>query len=672
MADIDEKLAEALRQARKTPMFFTFVAKGAGKLLVSKKKQTTQEVAGAKKAAGGGTVFRGRCVGEEGKLVFELAKEPPTTLNKQLKTIVTKAGLASLKVEARKAADLVEEVDDADATTGTTTSADDSAPPPFSDDAKPARDYKLQEQVTKRLSDMVGPYKEALEQKGPAVDQMQALYGQLKEALNAKDDVQASKILDQMEPLVVFLAKKSLTEKKIAGLEKLPQARHLSQAIAAAKTKVDEAVKLAVAPANDYKGAITALKAVDATLAKIPDMNKEYQRVLNSKADADKKIARVEKLPQANRHIAAEITDIKAKATAAVAKANPPGYDFAGAMNGLAEVEKLTAAAEVKMLDLMVSGFKNDKKLVKKYLEHAFKERFGVDLDLEDKGDNAAQVYEAMRRIYELMALVPESHTNRNPSLKEVERVGGPSAGKAFFQPGTHFLGITWAGDKINLKAGRPSNTHWEALDSGLKDSSGNFNPPIDPECQLKPGSNTQNFFDWSTLHEIGHAVDDRKGFMKSAANLALAGWIDHGKDCSAAAKAAAAHFHFQSEDALEYIKDLMEGKPGSRPRKKPKPPSGVQAAAWTTAMTNVENWVDSIRESADPWNRLPADIGGRVYHEAYKKQWVSYLRAARKQAVKGYQFRSHWEWFADLYAAYHTGVLKDEHPMVKKFLRDF
>ena len=56
--------------------------------------------------------------------------------------------------------------------------------------------------------------------------------------------------------------------------------------------------------------------------------------------------------------------------------------------------------------------------------------------------------------------------------------------------------------------------------------------------------------------------------------------------------------------------------------------------------------------------------IDGRVYHESYEGQWVSYQLSARKTEVTEYQFRAPGEWFAEVYACYFTDKLKDSHPM--------
>jgi hypothetical protein len=70
MADIDSKLAASLKQAKTNPMFFVFVAKGnEGKLLVDKKKISPKDAGDAKKECGGGIIYKGRCRGEEGKMI---------------------------------------------------------------------------------------------------------------------------------------------------------------------------------------------------------------------------------------------------------------------------------------------------------------------------------------------------------------------------------------------------------------------------------------------------------------------------------------------------------------------------------------------------------------------------------------------------------------------------
>ena len=128
-----------------------------------------------------------------------------------------------------------------------------------------------------------------------------------------------------------------------------------------------------------------------------------------------------------------------------------------------------------------------------------------------------------------------------------------------------------------------------------------------------------------------------------------------------------------RGDDALDYVKDMLDRKPKSPLKPRPKTPKGMTDTDYQAAMKQVIDWCDLIRWTADPWDnpKLPAFAGDRMYHESYAGQWVSYVRSARSQAITGYQFRAPAEWFADLYAAYHTGILKDEHPMVKNFLLD-
>jgi hypothetical protein len=555
-----------------------------------------------------------------------------------------------------------------------------AAPPAPSDQAAPGgpksdAQRELADAVTKRLDKLYGPYKLAVDQKGPESDRLQALWKSLRQALDERDDERASKILDEMEPFTVVLAKKTLVEKRVADLEKLPNANQFKADIAAIRTKIADAMKLAAAPGNDFKGAVVAMKQVEAGFAAIGDLDKLYARLLSIKADTAKKVARMDQHKQ-KKLIEADLQAIKQEQAAALALAEPPKHEYQQAIKALAAVDQHCAAAEVSMLDAMTQAMRTqgDRKALEAYLKHTFKERFDVDLELDDKGDTPEQVYTAVKKIYELMAQVPESHTNKNPALATVKRIGGPE-GKGddtWYQPGAYFI-IRWAGDKMNIHAGWPENAQTDTSQYGLiNTATGKTDPPVDPACE-PINSAPHNRFNWGTLHEIGHAADERMGFMKQKKNLDYAGWIDYGKDYTPVAKAAVANFGLRGDDVLDYVKDMLDRKPKSPLKPRPKTPNGMTDKDYNDAMKLVIDWCDLIRWSANPWDNpnLAPFAGDRMYHESYEGQWVSYKRSARSQAITGYQFRAPAEWFADLYAAYHTGILKDTHPMVKKFLLD-
>ena len=126
----DPALAANLKLAKTKEMYFAFVAKGSeGKLLVDKKKIPAKEIADAKKESGGGTIYQGRLKGEDGTMVFEVAKPvaaPIVALTK--KVIKAEAGLM-LDVEYRVAADLSAEEDSA-ASADAAAGAPPPAPPP--------------------------------------------------------------------------------------------------------------------------------------------------------------------------------------------------------------------------------------------------------------------------------------------------------------------------------------------------------------------------------------------------------------------------------------------------------------------------------------------------------------------------------------------------------------
>src|SRR5438552_8060311 len=95
--ELDEELVTALKQAKSKRMYFAAVLKGAsdGALLLKKTKIPPADIAAAKKKCGGSAVLKGACFYEDGKYVFETAKDPPATLANALKIIARRdAGLS--------------------------------------------------------------------------------------------------------------------------------------------------------------------------------------------------------------------------------------------------------------------------------------------------------------------------------------------------------------------------------------------------------------------------------------------------------------------------------------------------------------------------------------------------------------------------------------------------
>jgi hypothetical protein len=276
------------------------------------------------------------------------------------------------------------------------------------------------------------------------------------------------------------------------------------------------------------------------------------------------------------------------------------------------------------------------------------------------------------KKIYQLLKSVPDTHSKDNPSLKKIiffrEDTGGAAYGS-----GTVLLNCGRAGE---------STDYAESLLPGSTKHSEYFPAPdltapegdprrdvyvMDPDCLPKentvtPG-NKKPYFGWATLHEIGHAVDDAKGFMtKNGGKSEFGGWIEYGADVTKVAKAANGKFKFD----LPYIEEKLIG---NNPPLPPLPTDerNLTNENWLNLQTEVDDWCAGVRVGKDLWwdgaNSAKLSIGGRVYQEAYDNQWVSYELSARNRGIHGYQFRAPGEWFAELYAAYHSGVLRDKHP---------
>lgn len=168
------------------------------------------------------------------------------------------------------------------------------------------------------------------------------------------------------------------------------------------------------------------------------------------------------------------------------------------------------------------------------------------------------------------------------------------------------------------------------------------------------------NAFNVTTLHEIGHAVDEKNKIMTNNGSKAgCGGWATHTVEEVA-------------QIYLDNFKTTTGLPPGVRE-------AAVLAVVVDTLKTGKRTWpprftddqrnalrpllqsCQAITEDNDPWEKVAA-IGTRSYHQSYSWEWVSYEVSARSSTlVNKYQWRSHSEWFAELYAV--TWLKKQEPP---------
>jgi len=296
----------------------------------------------------------------------------------------------------------------------------------------------------------------------------------------------------------------------------------------------------------------------------------------------------------------------------------------------------------------------------------AFKERFGCDIknfsnknlapgtliaDANLKGPNIVAFYKAMQDL-------PLDHTLDNDSMKDFT-VLDVRGGGSYYQGGDKKRIVMDQGD-ASTSPDRPM---------GGDDAVGSLDDAATPEERAelekcKPANEEPvSFFNWNTLHEVGHAVDDKQNFMGSKGKAKeFGGWTEYGNNVSVPAEKIAKHFEYDKGYVMEYMAH-------NKSPYVPAIPTGEACTEeeWESRRLKVRAHIDAASEPANPWSSMAQakklEIGGVIYQESYENDWKSYLLAARSKGITGYQFRAPGEWFCELYAAYHSGKLKPGHP---------
>lgn len=330
----------------------------------------------------------------------------------------------------------------------------------------------------------------------------------------------------------------------------------------------------------------------------------------------------------------------------------------------LKQLEKLEKLAKQKLEDAKVAAIdlENDPKAGAKLMK-ALEARYGIDFELEEGVRTEKMVdgkkviefpgrkldpkeeAETLKHMYDVLAkapVFPNSHLTKITTTLMPHKDADSSEGGWY------------AADKtVGIECNRPKHS----LPTELNERDAFPDRDVDENCQPANPKKTVKYFDWATLHEVGHAVDAKHGFMKNKGGT-FGGWKEIKKlDTVAAACAEKYKDKLTKDDGGEaglkkYALDLLNG--------------GTTAPA-TDAQKLAKKWVEMVSESGDQWwygdKCKKSEVGGTVYQESYAGEWWSYPIASRKQGISGYQFRAPWEWFAELYAAKYTDKMKKAHP---------
>ena len=503
-------------------------------------------------------------------------------------------------------------------------------------------------------------------------------------ALKEKDNAKAAQALDGAAKALAaartIQSEHGQFAARLAGVEAELKALKASPRVAAIQARVD-AVAAALADAktkddaNAGPGALAALRAAHDAVAAAKSADQSRASYDGDAAALDKRVgatkdaaakADFEKLAEDARKLAdaldfaaagkalkklsVALDKVKLEAAMKANPADPAIAKMAGKM-----VEDGGADTVDKMIQAVPDG--GDVKLVNALAQGRYGVKFSSGAPLPG-GDQA----KAMKAVCAMFATIPDD-VRRNPSIRGVthqDAIGNKAGGAHNYD------------NAMISMSGRPgaSQQKFGAAQTSKDPISGagvaQLPAAIDANCQPK-NTTPVDFLSFAAAHEVGHGVDDKRGFMATHGSTdKYGGWVTFGSNLQPLADAIGgdaryAECYKTAEQKLYILNKLL-----SKPATVPAAPAGSAADnariafdGWYTKATSKNIY----RRQADSES---LKIGKHIYHEAYPRTWVGYLATARNQALTGYQFRAPAEWFAELYAGYRSGKLKDDHPAME------
>jgi phosphoglycolate phosphatase-like HAD superfamily hydrolase len=302
--------------------------------------------------------------------------------------------------------------------------------------------------------------------------------------------------------------------------------------------------------------------------------------------------------------------------------------------------------------EIVALSSKPDDPLTITLCKAALEARFDITLEMPDDLKT-----KALPRLYEMMCKVPDWHTVQagggKQSLKVLEFKTAPTDEGNYFQ-----------GESARI-----------ALQDMPED--GQQIPYVPDEGSVE----NPVYFDVTTLHEVGHAVDDKISFMtRNMTKSEFGAWTKHDSldavvDALGNTGFYAAFTGTGKTATLPDLKQALTAFVSKGTCARPANATGALGslfAQWDAIVQHelIVKCIKGMHVDAEPWNGGKAHaqaiaVGGRVYQESYANTWHSYdLSARTSTGVSAYQWRAPGEWFAEIYALYYLGKLKETHPM--------
>ena len=449
----------------------------------------------------------------------------------------------------------------------------------------------------------------------------------------------AAVLKGRIDAVAKALAEAKAKDKTHAGAEAMAGLRRASDAVVAAeKADLDRGkFDAAVGPTATRIAAVADPKAKKAFEAALADAKKLADAFRFDDADAARK--RIE-------------VNIDQAALSAAASANPNDPQIATL------AAKMVANGGAKDVDDLIQ---NKKTADPRMIASLAKGRYGVDF-VADGAAPGPREARNMKALCDTFSKVPVD-VSAHGSITSITHTDSSLKGD---------VSGAYASDATVTLTGRPK-TDTQGFGNNLtrKIAGGKsvkqLPAKIDPDCQAVGGA--AELLSFTALHEVGHGVDDANSYMARNGHLPdHGGWTDYGSGvqpiadavaASIAAKVGAGTTFYKKPEDRKYVLAKILNQPAVRPTVAP-------GSDDEKALVAFDRWY-TLATSAGVYEREPdcaeITIGTLIYHEAYARNWVSYLASARSKGLTGYQFRAPGEWFAELYAGFRSNKLGPKHP---------